>query len=366
MLLCIHFSEQLKLVSLDIDQKNFEFDAKGLVLPESYVPIYIDASKSKKYKSNPFLISLFFMDPSSHQWYCYFFILKNDKFVNLGTPWSTPYYKKITIDSGTYYKVSRHDGILIGNKNFNSIISKDNLITEDGSAIEEIDMKSIQMTLKSELKSGSIISYTAEYEGSFPKENSGSGWFFCLKGKKSTKGQLYRYKLTSDNQAVNEESKRKRWYSLGHFCNKKNVEKSSNEENCVKEEPEQDRIANKESEKDYVAEESTENVDVNKESVKDHVAEESTENVDVSKEHAEDHVAEESTENVDVSEEHAEDHVAEESTENVDVNKESVKDRVVAEESTENVDVSKEHSEDPVAEESTENIDIKYCSVKAV
>ncbi|KAK2194596.1 hypothetical protein BdWA1_002909 [Babesia duncani] len=266
MLLCIHFSEQLKLVSLDIDKKSFEFEPKDLVIPDSFVPVYIDGYISKQHKVNPFLINLFFKDSSSNKWYCYFFIFTNDKLVNLETPLTAYGYEKITAGSGTYYKVRKNDGLLIDNELLPEDIFKNNLITEDGSVIEEIDMKSIQIKLKSELESGSIVTYTSKYKGTFSERNC--CFCDCCIRKGYTKGP-YRYKLMSDNPTVSEAPKKKRWYSLGHFCNKKAAEKSSNEENCVKEEPEQDNVVTGKRMQDLVAaENSVGNIDINDYSVK--------------------------------------------------------------------------------------------------
>ncbi|KAK2194433.1 hypothetical protein BdWA1_002908 [Babesia duncani] len=194
MLLCIHFSEQLKLVSLDIDKRSFEFEPKDLVMPESFVPVYIDGYISKQHKVNPFLINLFFKDSSSN-WYSNYFIFKNGKFVNLDTPWKTRVDEKIIEGSETYYNVYNMDGHLIINEYFPKHIFEDNLITKDGSNIGQVDMKSLQIKLKLKLESGSIISYTAEYEGSLPKESYCLRWFCCCM-KKSTEGP-YRYKLFS-------------------------------------------------------------------------------------------------------------------------------------------------------------------------
>ncbi|KAK2194669.1 hypothetical protein BdWA1_003344 [Babesia duncani] len=208
MLLCTQFSEQLKLVSLDMNEKSFEFEPKELAVSEYFNGCYIDAYISKKYNNNPFVIRLFFFDLISSEWYSYFFIIKNNKLVNFEIPWDSPDFEKITEGSGRYYKVKGSYHILLKDKLLNEIIAKNNLTTKDVSAFDSIDMKSLKMTLKFELESGSIVTWTGECKGTLSEKStfiefiitftdSGTGWCCCLKGKKSTEG-AYRYMVDGD------------------------------------------------------------------------------------------------------------------------------------------------------------------------
>ncbi|KAK2195197.1 hypothetical protein BdWA1_002870 [Babesia duncani] len=397
MLFCMHFSQQYELVSLDIDKRSFEFEPKDLVMPESFVPRYIEAYKSKRYKNNPFLISLLLEDITSSNWYSYFFISKNDKFVNFKIPKMEQEFEKVTLGFATYYKDSEPFSIHFYNKNLNSIISKDNSTTQDGSAIEEIDMKSIQIKFKFKLESGFIATCTSEYKGTFSDRHWWFRWFgYCM--RKCTK-EPYRYKLVRErivnndnvkniavnndnvkNVAVNNDNVKNVVVNNDNVKNvvvnndnvknvvvnndnvKNVVVNNDNVKNVVvNNDNVKNVVVNNDNVKNVVVNnDNVKNVVVNNDNVKNVVDKSTTERISVKEEPEQDNVvtgklmqdpvAEESIENIDVSEEHAEDPVAEESTENIDVSEEHPEDPV-AEESTENIDVSEEHAEDPVGSE---------------
>ncbi|KAK2194671.1 uncharacterized protein BdWA1_003858 [Babesia duncani] len=278
MLLCTQFSEQLKLVSLDMNEKSFEFEPKELAVSEYFNGCYIDAYISKKYNNNPFVIRLFFFDFISSECYSYFFIIKNNKLVNFEIPWDSPDFEKITKDSGTYYKVKGSFSFLLKDKLLNEIIAKNNLATTDVPAFDSIDMKSLKMTLKFKLESGSIVTYRSRCKGTL--------------SEKSTILVLVKN-------------------MQGHDVNKDQVK-----DRVVNKDQVKDRVVNKDQVKDRV---------VNKEQVKDRVVnKEQLKNRVVSKEQVKDSVvSEQQLKDSDVSEDQVKDSV---------VSEDQVKDSVVSEE----------------------------------
>ncbi|KAK2195199.1 hypothetical protein BdWA1_002872 [Babesia duncani] len=233
----MHFSLQYELVSLDIDKRSFEFEPKDLVMPESFVPVYFDAYISSQYKGNPFLINLLFKDPTSSNYYAYFFISKNDKFVNFDMPILEKAFKRIVEGPATYYQDPKRISLPIRYRYLLKNISRDNLTIKEGFVIEEIDMKPIQIKLKSELESGSIVTYTSKYEGCYEETN-----WCLLKVCCSFKRHInypYRYELVS-NRTLNEKSLRDSAANEDHAENRVVAEESTDNID-VKETPKKKR-----------------------------------------------------------------------------------------------------------------------------
>ncbi|KAK2197014.1 hypothetical protein BdWA1_000008 [Babesia duncani] len=192
MLLCINFSEQLQLVSLDIDQESFRLPLKKHSFGEEAAPAFLDVYVEEDIQKIPVMFNLVIETKGDYTYRNYFFKRDGDKFINFDVPKLSDYYNVRTEGIATYYltykpiRVPREVLKRLRREfpdNNQLKVSND---PEDGPRSNEI-------TLKLKLNSGSLVSYMGTY---VPKTSSRG----CR--SKAPIFNKFRYKLTTDGQAI--------------------------------------------------------------------------------------------------------------------------------------------------------------------